>query len=129
MIREPRRRSASGIHDVDVGAAVISGFGQGRARRDAGPPPVLVDLDRLLLLPVLDRSGRATGEWKFDGATAVRCLNLLGSDLGMFKQIKGANAPSDVATLMRQVADRGRIELEQGAAPLALPQGTKTDKA
>ncbi len=35
-------------------------------------------------VPVLDRSGKPTGEWKFDGRNANAALHLMGKDRGMF---------------------------------------------
>ncbi len=35
-------------------------------------------------VPVLDRSGKACGEWKFDGRNANAALHLMGKDRGMF---------------------------------------------
>ena len=60
---------------------------------------------------VLTRKGEPTGVYRFDGTTAARMLDMLGSDIGMFgKQNKGI-APSDVADLLAEVARRGRPDL------------------
>ena len=37
-------------------------------------------------VPVVDKRGKPTGEYAFQGATAARGLELLGKELGMFKQ-------------------------------------------
>ena len=36
--------------------------------------------------PVLDREGNPTGEYKYPGNTAIKALELLGKELGMFAQ-------------------------------------------
>ena len=35
-------------------------------------------------VPVLDRHGKPTGVWKFDGKNANQALHLMGKDRGMF---------------------------------------------
>ena len=37
------------------------------------------------VVPVRDRSGRETGNFKYDGMVANRALELLGKELGMFR--------------------------------------------
>lgn len=61
--------------------------------------------------PVLDRRGQPTGEWRFDGATARGCLELLGKQAGMFGASSRGMAASDVAELLRIVGDQGRPPL------------------
>jgi hypothetical protein len=59
---------------------------------------------------VLDRKGRSTGIYRFDGATAAKCLDMLADfnpELRPRRTGKGI-APGDVADLMLAVADRGR---------------------
>jgi hypothetical protein len=38
------------------------------------------------IVPVRDRSGRETGNFKYDGMVANRALELLGKELGMFRE-------------------------------------------
>lgn len=65
---------------------------------------------------VLDRKGVPTGVFKFDGATASKCLDMLAEWEGTLKPRKGSGiAPSDVAELMAAIAARGR-------QPLARPE-------
>lgn len=81
---------------------------------------------------VRDRQGRPIGEWKFDGGTATRCLELLGKQAGMFGTERRGIAPGDVAALLQAVADRGRPPLpgdrarvvDQVPEPAILPQRT-----
>lgn len=69
--------------------------------------------------PVLDRQGRPTGVYRFDGATAARMLELLGQDMGMFGKGKVASLGVDhVAVLLEAVASRGRRQLEPPSARL-----------
>lgn len=44
--------------------------------------------------PVLDRKGKPTGRFQFDNASAIRCLELIGRHLGMFKRQQGPPRPS-----------------------------------
>ena len=68
--------------------------------------------------PVLDRKGRPTGTYRFDGATARGCLEMLGNQQGMFKGKGGQIAVSDVAQLLQAVAARGKPELPGDRARL-----------
>jgi hypothetical protein len=63
--------------------------------------------------PVLDRRGRPTGTYRFDGPTAKNCLELMGRELGMFgqRQAGGGIPVGDVAQLLQAVASRGRPDL------------------
>jgi hypothetical protein len=58
--------------------------------------------------PVLDRRGVPTGVYRFDGATAARCLELLGKASGVFRDKGQGIAASDVADLLAAVAARGK---------------------
>lgn len=61
---------------------------------------------------VTDRKGRPTGIYRFDGATAARCLELLGKAEGVFRDRKpGQLDVGDVAALLAAVAQRGRGRL------------------
>lgn len=72
-------------------------------------------------VPVLDRKGRPTGEYRFDGATAANCLKMLAEWQGeLYPRRAGAIPVSDVAELLRVVADRGRPGLDQRRAPRLL---------
>lgn len=74
--------------------------------------------------PVLDRKGIPTGTYRFDGATARACLEMLGNQQGMFRQRGGSIAVSDVATLLEAVAAKGRPALpaDRGRVIDAVPQ-------
>jgi len=41
-------------------------------------------------IPVLDKDGNPTGEWRFDSAGATRALELIGKHLGMFVERVGS---------------------------------------
>lgn len=62
---------------------------------------------------LLNRSGVAVTGRHWDGATARACLELLGSNLGMFSaEAQGNRIPVDeVAALLRAVGSRGRAPL------------------
>ena len=79
--------------------------------------------------PVLDRKGHPTGVWRFDGATARACLEMLGNQQGMFRQKGGSIAVSDVATLLQAVAAKGRPALpaERGRTFDQLPGPKATE--
>lgn len=61
---------------------------------------------------VLDRKGKPTGEYRFDGQTALKALEMLGKEAGMFGQRVTHDVSQDVRELMRLVASRGRPALE-----------------
>lgn len=61
--------------------------------------------------PVLDRKGIPTGEYRMDGATAARCLEMLGNQAGMFGKKVTHDVPSDVRALMAAIAARGKPQL------------------
>jgi len=67
--------------------------------------------------PVVDRRGARTGEWRFDGSTAVKCLELLGNQAGMFGKRVVHDVPNEVRDLMRAVAARGRPALGAHGRP------------
>ena len=46
-------------------------------------------------IPVLDREGSATGEYKYEGSVANRALELLGKEQGMFVDRKELGAPGE----------------------------------
>lgn len=66
--------------------------------------------------PVLDKSGKATGEWKFDGPTALRAVELYGRQLGMFEKTSNVRhgdldpiqgkSPSQVVELFGEASER-----------------------
>lgn len=59
--------------------------------------------------PVLDRKGRPTGEYRFDGATATKCLAMLAEWCPELGAKRGPGfAAGEVAELMLAVAARGR---------------------
>jgi hypothetical protein len=63
-------------------------------------------------VPVLDRSGKPTGEFRVDGATAARCLELLGKDQGMFASQLKVTHGGEVRHLLEAVSARGKPALE-----------------
>lgn len=71
-------------------------------------------------VPVFDRSGRPTGEYRVDGATRTRALALLGSDIGMFSQHVTHDLTGDVKGLLSAIAARGKPRLEARRAPVTL---------
>lgn len=78
---------------------------------------------------VLDRRGRPTGVFKFDGATAARCLEMLGKAEGIFRERKpGQLDVGDVAALLQAVAARGRAPLA-APAPRLIGSGSAADAA
>lgn len=57
--------------------------------------------------PVLDRKGKPTGEYRYDGAVANRALELLGREIGMFIERREIGKPNEFAALSdRELADR-----------------------
>lgn len=63
-------------------------------------------------VPVYDRAGKPTGEYRLDGSTAARCLELLGREQGMFGARAGGGSPADaLAALLDAIAARGRPAL------------------
>lgn len=76
----------------------------------------------LAVVPVLGRDGEPTGEYRFDGSTAARCLELLGRDAGMYGAGQGRFSRDDVAELLRAVAERGRPALPGNGAARSLPR-------
>jgi phage terminase small subunit len=69
----------------------------------------------LQAVPVLDRSGRETGEWRFNASGANRALELIGKHLGMFSE------RLDVQLL--------RSEAQQVAAELGLDEREVLEEA
>lgn len=80
--------------------------------------------------PVLGPAGWPTGQYRFDGATAARMLQMLGEDIGMFGKGKTPGLGVDqVAALLDAVAARGRRQLEPDRGRLvgessSVPRGT-----
>jgi phage terminase small subunit len=50
-------------------------------------------------MPVYDREGNATGEYRYEGTVANRALELIGKELGMFRDRVEANLTVDVPSL------------------------------
>lgn len=135
------------VAGLDYQAALTaSGVKPRAAVRDAPPPPqveeavrwVIADLaeqcglSRKWILtnavalfrravraePVLDRKGKPTGEWRHDGATAARMLELLGKANGAFAdQSRGKLGISEVAQLLAAVAAGGKPPLDARRSP------------
>ena len=59
--------------------------------------------------PVVDRSGNATGEYKFDSAGAVAALRLLGSEVGMFTNKVESGPPGAFKNVDEETDARKRI--------------------
>lgn len=57
-------------------------------------------------VPVLDKKGNPTGEYKYEGAVANKALELLGRELGLFVERKEIGTPGEFATV--QTADELR---------------------
>lgn len=138
-------------------ALTAAGIPKRASLRDSAPPPQVIEaadwlvrdlalqcgLSRKWILtqtvalyrravqaePVLDRKGRPTGDWRMDGATAARCLELLGKAEGVFSAKSGPSAftPDAVAQLLAAVERRGKPSLAErlvgssSAAPEAAP--------
>ena len=67
-------------------------------------------------VPVLDRDGAETGLFKYDAASAIKTLELIGKELGMFKeQVKVENTH----IWERLISGRERLARERGEAPAA----------
>lgn len=67
--------------------------------------------------PVLDRRGRPTGTYRFDGTTAAKCLDMLAQWEGSLYPKKGPSTPAgELADLLRMVAER-RASAPAMAAP------------
>lgn len=63
--------------------------------------------------PVFDRQGRPTGEYRFDGATAAKCLTALGEYADPSAAARrGSYSADQVVELLRSIAARGKPELE-----------------
>lgn len=62
--------------------------------------------------PVLDREGKPTGEYRYEGSVANRALELLGKEQGMFVERKEIGAPGDFSRLTDDELD-GEIKALQ----------------
>ena len=67
-------------------------------------------------IPVLDRKGNFTGEYKVDIAGANRALELIGKHVGMFQQKVEVTHKGEIHHLLEAVAARGKPTLEQRRA-------------
>ena len=56
-------------------------------------------------LPVLDKDGNPTGEYRYEGAVANRALELLGKSLGIFIERSEQGKPGDFAHLNDEELD------------------------
>jgi hypothetical protein len=60
-------------------------------------------------VPVLDRRGKPTGEFRMEAPTAAKCLELLGKHQGMFGALSPApGATGELAALFAAVRASGR---------------------
>lgn len=75
---------------------------------------------------VRDRRGEPTGEWKYDGATAAKCLSMLADFHPDLNRKAAGIKPSDVADLLAAVAARGRPSLPGDRARIVVEQSTPT---
>ena len=67
-------------------------------------------------VPVLDRDGTESGVYKYDAASAIKTLEPIGKELGMFKeQLKVDNAQM----WARLASGHERLARERGEAPKA----------
>jgi phage terminase small subunit len=75
---------------------------------------------------VLDVKGRPTGEFRYDGSVANRALELLGKELGMFREIQELHHFAPVTDLLKSRLARRRPEALQEieAAPAKVEEGT-----
>jgi hypothetical protein len=62
--------------------------------------------------PVLDRQGRPTGDYRFDGATAAKALTALGNEATPGRGGDPRYSADQVAELLRAIAARGKPSLE-----------------
>ncbi len=66
----------------------------------------------LQAVPVIDRKGAPTGEFTYQGTVALRALELLGRELGMFANRK-ESSEDDVEVLSDEDLERRAIRLAQ----------------
>jgi hypothetical protein len=59
--------------------------------------------------PVLNRQGKPTGEWRYDGTVANRSLELLGNELGMFVK----RSETRVGTVGEELLNKTPEEIEE----------------
>ncbi len=73
-------------------------------------------------VPVTDKEGRETGEWRFDGSVANRGVELIGKELGMFverkviglQDLRNASADDLLAILSEIDSMTGTQQLPEG---------------
>ena len=63
--------------------------------------------------PVLDSSGKPTGEYRYDGPTVNRALELIGKEFRMFIDRKEVGQPGEFAHLENMSADELRAFILQ----------------
>lgn len=114
----PRSQERTDAIPPPVIAAVAAIFQQVAARAGLNRGWLIAQTVALLerassAVPVLDRKGLPTGEYRFDGPTAANCLKMLAEWNGELYPKKGGLIPvSDVAQLLAAVAGRGRPTLD-----------------
>lgn len=74
--------------------------------------------------PVLDREGKETGEYRYEGSVANRALELVGKEFGMFVDRKEFGAPGEFSLLDDAGLD-AYIEREAAALMAAEPPTRK----
>src|SRR5271166_2876456 len=63
--------------------------------------------------PVLDSSGKPTGEYRYDGPTVNRALELIGKEFRMFVDRKEVGQPGEFADLENMSSDELRALIKQ----------------
>ena len=71
-------------------------------------------------IPVLDRDGKPTGEYRYDGNVANRALELLGKQQGMFIDRHEVGQPNQFANWTDEEL---RAFIKSGTKPLGIVSG------
>ena len=72
------------------------------------------------LVPVLDRDGKPTGEYRYDGSVANRALELLGKQQGMFIDRHEVGQPNEFANWTDEEL---KAFIKSGTKPLGIVSG------
>lgn len=99
------------LKEPEVAAALKEALDARAARTEISADWVLKNLKEVAercmdAVPVLDREGKETGEWKFEPSGANRSLELIGKHLGMFTD------KLDVSGSLRLTHEQALAELE-----------------
>lgn len=81
----------------------------------------LVDnLDRCMTaIPVTDRQGNPTGEWTYKATSAIRILELIGKDIGMYGQEDNKAGPKTQIVVMNDDQKRSALQAIFGSLGVA----------